>query len=341
MKKNSTLLKLNKFTKNSFLSYATVIIFYAVISILMSNGGISSSFKGQLIPICAYAVMAVSLNLTVGILGDLSLGHAGFMSVGAFAGVIASQSMHFNGVESDALRMLVAIVVGIVVAAVFGIIIGVPVLRLKGDYLAIVTLAFGEIIRDILNCFYIGIDKKGLHFSVQNADSLGLAADGKVLVNGPIGATGIDKISTFTAGTILVIFTLFIVYNLTNSRAGRAIMSIRDNRIAAESVGINITKYKMMAFVTSAALAGGAGALYALNYSTVVSFQIRLQHLNSRARLRRARRHGQHLRLTDIGDHAHRPAAGAQRVQRLQNACLCAGAHPCDARHQQRQDPVI
>lgn len=161
MKKNSTLLKLNKFTKNSFLSYATVIIFYAVISILMSNGGISSSFKGQLIPICAYAVMAVSLNLTVGILGDLSLGHAGFMSVGAFAGVIASQSMHFNGVESDALRMLVAIVVGIVVAAVFGIIIGVPVLRLKGDYLAIVTLAFGEIIRDILNCFYIGIDKKG------------------------------------------------------------------------------------------------------------------------------------------------------------------------------------
>lgn len=271
MKKNSTLLKLNKFTKNSFLSYATVIIFYTVISILMSNGGISSSFKGQLIPICAYAVMAVSLNLTVGILGDLSLGHAGFMSVGAFAGVIASQSMRFNGVESDALRMLVAIVVGIVVAAVFGIIIGVPVLRLKGDYLAIVTLAFGEIIRDILNCFYIGIDKKGLHFSVQNADSLGLAADGKVLVNGPIGATGIDKISTFTAGTILVIFTLFIVYNLTNSRAGRAIMSIRDNRIAAESVGINITKYKMMAFVTSAALAGGAGALYALNYSTVVS----------------------------------------------------------------------
>lgn len=271
MKKNSTLLKLNKFTKNSFLSYATVIIFYAVISILMSNGGISSSFKGQLIPICAYAVMAVSLNLTVGILGDLSLGHAGFMSVGAFAGVIASQSMHFNGVESDALRMLVAIMVGIVVAAVFGIIIGVPVLRLKGDYLAIVTLAFGEIIRDILNCFYIGIDEGGLHFSVQNADSLGLAADGKVLVNGPIGATGIDKISTFTAGTILVIFTLFIVYNLTNSRAGRAIMSIRDNRIAAESVGINITKYKMMAFVTSAALAGGAGALYALNYSTVVS----------------------------------------------------------------------
>ncbi len=271
MKKNKTIAKLNKFTKNSVLSYATVIVFYIVMSILISGGNISSSLKGQLIPICAYVIMAVSLNLTVGILGDLSLGHAGFMSIGAFAGVIASQSLGFNGVESDAVRMLVAIIVGIVFAAIFGVLIGIPVLRLKGDYLAIVTLAFGEIIRDILNCIYLGIDEKGLHFSVQSADSLGLEQGGKVIINGPLGATGVNKISTFTAGIILVLFTLFIVYNLTNSRAGRAIMSIRDNRIAAESVGINITKYKMMAFVTSAALAGGAGALYALNYSTVVS----------------------------------------------------------------------
>lgn len=271
MKKNNTIAKLNKLTKNSILSYVTVIAFYVIMSILISGGNISSSLKGQLIPICAYVIMAVSLNLTVGILGDLSLGHAGFMSIGAFAGAIASQSLGFNGVESDAVRMLVAIVVGIVFAAIFGVLIGIPVLRLKGDYLAIVTLAFGEIIRDILNCIYLGIDEKGLHFSVKSADNLGLAQGGKVIINGPLGATGVNKISTFTAGIILVLFTLFIVYNLTNSRAGRAIMSIRDNRIAAESVGINITKYKMMAFVTSAALAGGAGALYALNYSTVVS----------------------------------------------------------------------
>ena len=232
--------KLNKLTKNSFLSYGVVIAFYIVMQILIGGGMISNSLKGQLIPICAYVIMAVSLNLTVGILGDLSLGHAGFMSVGAL------------------------------VAGIFGILIGVPVLRLKGDYLAIVTLAFGEIIKDILNCLYIGIDEGGLHFK-GSAEKLVLGEGGKVIVNGPMGATGVNKISTFTAGIILVLITLFVVYNLTNSRTGRAIMSIRDNRIAAESVGINITKYKLMAFVTSAALAGCAGVLFGLNYSTVVA----------------------------------------------------------------------
>ena len=262
--------KLNKLTKNSFLSYGVVIAFYIIMQILVAGGGISNSLKGQLIPICVYIIMAVSLNLTVGVLGELSLGHAGFMSVGAFAGVIASTSLKFSGVESEIVRMIVAVVIGAIIAAIFGVIIGVPVLRLKGDYLAIVTLAFGEIIKDILNCLYIGIDSKGLHITTDTA-KLSLADGGKVIVNGPMGATGVNKISTFTAGIILVLITLFIVYNLTNSRAGRAIMSIRDNRIAAESVGINITKYKLMAFVTSAALAGCAGVLFGLNYSTVVA----------------------------------------------------------------------
>lgn len=272
MKKVSNwLTSLNKFTKNSFLSYGTVIIFYVIMQILIGGGNISNSLEGQLVPICAYVVMAVSLNLTVGILGELSLGHAGFMSIGAFAGVVASTTLRFNGIESEPLRMLVAIVVGAVIAGVFGVLIGIPVLRLKGDYLAIVTLAFGEIIKDILNCIYIGIDESGLHFSVSKVADLGLEGESKVILNGPMGATGVNKISTFTAGIILVVVTLFVVYNLTNSRSGRAIMSIRDNRIAAESVGINITKYKMMAFVTSAALAGCAGALYGLNYSTVVA----------------------------------------------------------------------
>lgn len=262
--------KLNKLTKNSFLSYGVVIAFYIVMQILIGGGMVSNSLKGQLIPICAYVIMAVSLNLTVGILGDLSLGHAGFMSVGAFAGVIVSTTMRFNGIESEIVRMIVAVIVGALVAGIFGILIGVPVLRLKGDYLAIVTLAFGEIIKDILNCLYIGIDEGGLHFK-GSAEKLVLGEGGKVIVNGPMGATGVNKISTFTAGIILVLITLFVVYNLTNSRTGRAIMSIRDNRIAAESVGINITKYKLMAFVTSAALAGCAGVLFGLNYSTVVA----------------------------------------------------------------------
>ena len=156
--------KLNKLTKNSFLSYGVVIAFYIVMQILIGGGMVSNSFKGQLIPICAYVIMAVSLNLTVGILGDLSLGHAGFMSIGAFVGVIVSTTMRFNGIESDIIRMIVAVIIGALVAGIFGVLIGVPVLRLKGDYLAIVTLAFGEIIKDILNCLYIGIDEGGLHF---------------------------------------------------------------------------------------------------------------------------------------------------------------------------------
>lgn len=262
--------KLNKLTKNSFLSYGVVIAFYIIMQLLVKGGGISNSLKGQLIPICVYIIMAVSLNLTVGILGELSLGHAGFMSVGAFAGVIASTSLKFSGVESEIVRMIVAVIIGAVFAAIFGIIIGVPVLRLKGDYLAIVTLAFGEIIKDILNCLYISIDSNGLHFAADSS-KLPVADGGKIIINGPMGATGVSKISTFTAGIILVLITLFVVYNLTNSRSGRAIMSIRDNRIAAESVGINITKYKLMAFVTSAALAGCAGVLFGLNYSTVVA----------------------------------------------------------------------
>ena len=142
-------------------------------------------------------------------------------------------------------------------------------LRLKGDYLAIVTLAFGEIIKNLINVFFIGKDSKGFHFSMKDAMSLHMEADGQVIVNGPQGITGTPNDSTFLIGIILLLITLFIVLNLIHSRAGRAIMSIRDNRIAAESVGINITKYKMMAFTISASLAGVAGVLYAHNLATL------------------------------------------------------------------------
>ena len=146
----------------------------------------------------------------------------------------------------------------------------IPVLRLKGDYLAIVTLAFGEIIKSIFNNLYVGLDESGFHFSLLS-DTTDLSENGTLIIGGPMGIGSIQKISTFTAGFILVMITLVVVFHLVNSRAGRAIMAIRDNRIAAESVGLNITKYKMMAFVTSAALAGSAGALFAMNYSTIVA----------------------------------------------------------------------
>ena len=245
-----------------------VVAAYALITAGNAAGLVSSVLSGQLIPICAYIMMALSLNLTVGVLGELSLGHAGFMSIGAFTGATVSMSLT-GAVESDILRFIIAVVSGAIVAALLGFLIGLPVLRLRGDYLAIVTLAFGEIIKSIVNCMYIGKDSTGIHFSLKSAEALGLDEGGSMIINGPMGAVGIRKLSTFTAGAILVVLTLLVIFTLVDSRAGRAIMAIRDNRIAAESVGIPITKYKMMAFITSAAIAGAAGVLYGLAFSTV------------------------------------------------------------------------
>ena len=253
----------------NFITYALVIIAYIILQSMVSSGNIKSVLKGMLVPICAYIVMAVSLNLTVGVLGELSLGHAGFMSVGAFTGVTAAMAM-FYGIPGVApwLRLLVGMVAGAVFAAVAGLLIGIPVLRLRGDYLAIVTLAFGEIIKSLINNLYVGFDSKGFHLSMLE-DKTNLLEGGKLIIGGPMG--GIKKISNLTAGFILVMITLIVVFHIMNSRSGRAIMAIRDNRIAAESVGINVTKYKLTVFTISAALAGAAGALFAMNYSTIVA----------------------------------------------------------------------
>ena len=261
--------KIGKTPRSNMITYGIVIVAFAIMQILVSGGHVTNSLSGQLVPICVYVCMAISLNLTVGILGELSLGHAGFMSVGAFSGVVLAMSIQ-NAVPSGPVRLLLAIIVGGIMAAIAGVIVGVPVLRLQGDYLAIVTLAFGEIIKNILNNLYVGVDGSGLHFSMKSSDALGMV-DGKVLINGPMGATGVTKLSTFVAGFILVLVVLTVTLNLIRSRSGRAIMAIRDNRIAAEAMGLNVTKYKMMAFVTSAVLAGMAGALYGLNFSTVAA----------------------------------------------------------------------
>lgn len=263
-------MQLSRASRNGFLNYGLILAAFVVVQIMRAGGHVSNSLNGQLVPICAYICMAVSLNLTVGVLGELSLGHAGFMGVGAFSGVVATIGLQ-SLIPSDALRLTVAILIGGLLAGCTGFLVGVPVLRLRGDYLAIVTLAFGEIIKNIVNCLYVGVDSGGLHIGMTNASALGLAEGGKVILNGPMGATGVPKLSTFTAGVLLVLFTLFIVQNLVQSRAGRAIMAIRDNRIAAESVGISITRYKLTAFVTSAILAGMSGALFAMNYSTIVA----------------------------------------------------------------------
>ena len=262
-------LKLNKTTRRNYLTYLLVILAYVILQVLGSAGAISSSLKGMLVPICAYIVMAISLNLTVGVLGELSLGHAGFMSMGAFTGVTAAIALQ-DAIPAAPLRMAIAPLVGAAFAALAGFLIGIPVLRLNGDYLAIVTLAFGEIIKSIFNNLYVGVDSKGLHMSLLS-DTTNLAEGGKLIIAGPMGIGGIQKISTFTAGFILVMVALIVIFNLVNSRAGRAIMAIRDNRIAAESVGVNLTKCQRMAFVVSAALAGAAGTLFATDCSTIVA----------------------------------------------------------------------
>lgn len=254
---------------NNMITYAIVVVAYIVVQILMGTGHMSSLMKGLLVPFCIYVIMAVSLNLTVGILGELSLGHAGFMCVGAFAGALFSKCM--KGSMNPTVSLIIAVIIGAVVAAVFGILIGIPVLRLKGDYLAIVTLAFGEIIKNIINAVYLGRDGSGFHISLKDSMSLNMDADGEVLIKGAQGITGTPQAATFTIGVILVLITLFIVMNLVNSRTGRAIMAIRDNRIAAESIGINITKYKLIAFSISAGLAGVAGVLYAHNLTTLTA----------------------------------------------------------------------
>lgn len=254
---------------NNMITYAIVVVAYIVVQILMGTGHMSSLMKGLLVPFCIYVIMAVSLNLTVGILGELSLGHAGFMCVGAFAGALFSKCM--KGSMNPTVSLIIAVIIGAVVAAVFGILIGIPVLRLKGDYLAIVTLAFGEIIKNIINAVYLGRDGSGFHISLKDSMSLNMDADGEVLIKGAQGITGTPQAATFTIGVILVLITLFIAMNLVNSRTGRAIMAIRDNRIAAESIGINITKYKLMAFSISAGLAGVAGVLYAHNLTTLTA----------------------------------------------------------------------
>ena len=262
-------MKAGKMSKKELTTYAIVAAAYIICEILILTGMMSSHMKGLLVPITYYAIVAVGLNLCVGVMGELSLGHAGFMCVGAYASAL------FSFVTEDAVptapRFLIALIIGVVAAALAGFLIGIPVLRLNGDYLAIVTLAFGEIIKNIFNAIYLGTDSTGLHFSLKDMASMGMEPGGKIIINGAQGITGTPSDANFTIAIAILLLSLFVVQNLVNSRDGRAIMAIRDNRIAAESNGINITKYKMLGFTISAAIAGASGVLFAHNISTLTA----------------------------------------------------------------------
>ena len=257
----------NDYRKEATISYAILIIGYIVLQLGAATGLVGHNLQGQFVPICCYISLAVSLNLVVGISGELSLGHAGFMAVGAFSGILVSRVIG-QGMTFEPAIVLISMLFGAFMAAIAGFIIGIPILGLRGDYLAIVTLAFGEIIRNIMNVLYFGLDNGKLRFAFNHTID-GIENNDRI-ITGAIGATGTKTMATFTWGLLLCLFTVFVVLNLKNSKQGRAIMSIRDNRIAGESIGLDVRKYKLMAFVVSAALAGMAGCLFGLNYSTLV-----------------------------------------------------------------------
>lgn len=220
------------------LTFILVAAVYAVVAYLLYGGSLTRQFSNMIIPISVYIVLAVSLNLVVGLLGELSLGHAGFMSVGLFSGCLLSIAL--VDVLPMAIRLPLSMVVGGLVAALFGLAVGLPALRLRGDYLAIVTLACGEIIKNI----------------ITNLDFTGGALG---LNTNPIYSNA-KKLLPYAV--ILVLLTVLVMMNLKRSKQGRAIMAIRDNRIAAESNGVNVTYYKLMVFVLAAFFAGMAGVLY-------------------------------------------------------------------------------
>ena len=258
----------SEYRKEAAISYGILIVGYILLSVGAATGMIGHNLQGQFVPICVYISLAVSLNLVVGISGELSLGHAGFMAVGAFSGILMERILLLH-MSFEPVILIVSMLFGAFMAAIAGFIIGIPILGLRGDYLAIVTLAFGEIIRNFMNVLYFGLDDKG-HLKFAFNHTIEGIDNSQRIITGAIGATGTKTMATFTWGILLCLFTVFVVLNLKNSKQGRAIMSIRDNRIAAESIGLDVRKYKLMAFVVSAALAGMAGCLFGLNYSTLV-----------------------------------------------------------------------
>ena len=222
---------------------ACILIAYILIYLLLNSGVLSRQYRSLIIPIGINIMLAVSLNLVTGFLGELSLGHAGFMSIGAYTAAIVTTNLRNLPMF---VSFILALVLAAVLSAILGVLIGVPVLRLRGDYLAIVTLAFGEIIKSIINVLGITGGAKGL-------SKIPLSSDYK----------------NFTLVFIFVILTIVFISNFVKSRDGRAITAIRDNDIAAESVGIKISKYKVEAFVLAAVFAGIAGALYAHNVGII------------------------------------------------------------------------
>lgn len=227
----------------------TVTAVFAVMAVLVYTGNVGRQIQNMLTSVACYIVLAVSLNLVVGLLGELSLGHAGFMSVGLFTG--CTVAVLLQGKLPAAVCLPLCMVIGGFAAALVGLVVGLPALRLGGDYLAIVTLGCGEIIKNVLT----NLNIKGTPLQ---------------------GALGIDTSSIrrnskdlLPYAILLVLLTMLVIMNFKRSKHGRAIMAIRDNRIAAEATGVNVVYYKLMVFMLAAFFAGAAGVLYGYSLPVV------------------------------------------------------------------------
>ncbi|MGE7666415.1 branched-chain amino acid ABC transporter permease [Ureibacillus composti] len=216
----------------SFWGYCLLaLVIYAVVQLSISMQLLDLYYQNMLITMCINIMLAVSLHIVIGITGQFSIGHAGFLAVGAYLSAVATMKL--------GLPFPIAILIGAVVAALAGLLVGIPTLRLKGDYLAIATLGFAEIIRIVfLNVDYVG------------------------------GAAGmvVNHMSTWTYAFIGVVITILVISNFTNSRHGRGCIAIREDEIAADAMGINTTYYKVIAFAIGSFFAGLAGAIYAHNF---------------------------------------------------------------------------
>jgi branched-chain amino acid transport system permease protein len=242
-------MRIGKIKVNHYINYVVIGLLTLVLgAVSLAGGQFDSSLLFLMEKIAISIILAVSLSLVVGFLGELSLGHAGFMCVGAYlGGKVAALLMPSLG--NGLLTFLIALLAGCGAAAVCGIVIGIPALRLRGDYLAIVTLAFGEIVKSL--------------FQNTSDESFG----------GALGLTTprYNKNYLFIIAFVLVLVTLAVVQNFIRSKHGRAVTAIRDNEIAARATGINVTKYKLLTFTLSATMAGLAGVLYSYSNYTVQS----------------------------------------------------------------------
>jgi branched-chain amino acid transport system permease protein len=240
---------MSSWMKGLLVGVILIVVLYVLNAMMSSTGffgmGVDDYQARLLIFICINIILATSLNLINGFTGQFSIGHAGFMAVGAYSsayftvnyGKGLENSFGFLGeIGASSAVLLVAILIGALVAAVMGLIVGIPSLRLKGDYLAIVTLGFAEIIRIV----------------ILNIDAVG-------------GATGyaVPGYANFLWIGIFTIITIVVIHNIVKSDAGRALISIREDELAAEAMGVNVTRYKVTSFVVGSAFAGIAGVLFA------------------------------------------------------------------------------